>query len=376
MMTITQASWNKYIRQLSAMNKLAGAKMAEYISQVGIENTNLLIDYAFALVSKYGEGSAELAARMYDELTAASGMVLPAAEPAAVSTMEDVAKAINANRSSAPMMQRAVSRMVKQAGADTTLQNAIRDGAQFAWVPSGDTCAFCITLASRGWQRAGKKALKGGHAEHIHANCDCTYAIRFNTDTRVEGYDPERYLEQYESAEGNTPQEKMNAMRRAKDAEKRALEAAGTKKITVGSSTSGPKNGRIPTRSTSGFSAAISDSEIQELVSIDRQNVLQAAKEGQAHRHGGVHRDAVKKSKKELQKSIVSRTEQVRLHADKIAHPEKYVESWNEMSPEAQTGLIRKWQKDMRRNAEQTEIELGVYEERFGNERADDERSD
>lgn len=197
------------------MNKLAGAKMAEYISQVGIENTNLLIDYAFALVSKYGEGSAELAARMYDELTAASGMVLPAAEPAAVSTMEDVAKAINANRSSAPMMQSVVSRMVKQAGADTTLQNAIRDGAQFAWVPSGDTCAFCITLASRGWQHASKKALKGGHAEHIHANCDCTYAIRFNTDTRVEGYDPERYLEQYESAEGSTPQEKMNAMRRA-----------------------------------------------------------------------------------------------------------------------------------------------------------------
>ncbi|MBR4692904.1 MAG: hypothetical protein IKP17_09110 [Oscillospiraceae bacterium] len=38
-------------------------------------------------------------------------------------------------------------------------------------MPSGDTCAFCITLASRGWQKAGREAIKGGHAEHIHNNC-------------------------------------------------------------------------------------------------------------------------------------------------------------------------------------------------------------
>ena len=57
----------------------------------------------------------------------------------------------------------AVGRLVKQAGADTTPQNALRVGAEFAWVPSGDTCAFCITLASRGWQRASRKAVKGGH---------------------------------------------------------------------------------------------------------------------------------------------------------------------------------------------------------------------
>ena len=48
---------------------------------------------------------------------------------------------------------------VKKAGIDTTLQNAYRDrpkkygkkrntGAQVAWVPSGDTCPFCLMLAS------------------------------------------------------------------------------------------------------------------------------------------------------------------------------------------------------------------------------------
>lgn len=54
-------------------------------------------------------------------------------------------------------MQRGVSRLVKRAGADTTLKNAQRDGAEFAWVPHGDSCAFCLTLASRGWQRASQR---------------------------------------------------------------------------------------------------------------------------------------------------------------------------------------------------------------------------
>ena len=48
-------------------------------------------------------------------------------------------------------------------------------------------------LASIGWQKAGKKTLKGGHAEHIHANCDCTYAVRFDASTKVAGYEPEKY---------------------------------------------------------------------------------------------------------------------------------------------------------------------------------------
>ena len=69
-------------------------------------------------------------------------------------------------------------------------------------------------LASNGWQKASKKALKGGHAEHIHANCDCTYAIRFNEKTNYAGYDPDKYREIYDGAEGNTWQEKLNYMRR------------------------------------------------------------------------------------------------------------------------------------------------------------------
>lgn len=214
-MTISKKDWNNYIRRLSMLNEKAGAQMAAYIKKYGTEDTQGLIVYANALVTKYGEGSAELACQIYDELAAKSWKNLPPAIPAKSASYREVALTIWRTKDSPSLVKQAVSRLVKRTGADTTLQNALRDGAEWAWVPHGDTCAFCMTLASRGWQRASKKALKGGHAEHIHAHCDCTYAIRFDSRTNVAGYDPDKYLRMYENAEGSTPDEKINAMRRA-----------------------------------------------------------------------------------------------------------------------------------------------------------------
>lgn len=137
---------------------------------------------------------------------------------------------VNATKNQNPAnLPNGVSRLVKRAGADTTLKNAVRDGAEWAWVPHGDTCPFCITLASNGWQKASSKVLKGGHAEHIHANCDCEFAIRFDHKTTVAGYDPEKYLKQYRDAGGD-----INKMRRVNyaankeriNAQKRAAYAA------------------------------------------------------------------------------------------------------------------------------------------------------
>ena len=41
-----------------------------------------------------------------------------------------------------------------------------------------------------------------------------SYAIRFNSDVNVEGYDPDKYFDQYQNAEGSSWQEKVNSMRR------------------------------------------------------------------------------------------------------------------------------------------------------------------
>ena len=220
---------------LARLNQRAGQLMADYIAAHGTRDTDALIAYAHALVTKYGEGSAELACQMYDALAAAARAGVPAAEPAEPASYGEIARMVQATKASPPQMQRGVSRLVKRAGADTTLKNALRDGAEFAWIPQGDTCAFCLTLASRGWQKASQAAIKGGHAEHIHANCDCEYAIRFDGRSTVAGYDPEKYLKQYRDAGSDVNalrrvnyarnRERINAQKRAAYAARKALEA-------------------------------------------------------------------------------------------------------------------------------------------------------
>lgn len=215
-MRISAKSWAAYVDKLSRINTTAANMMQAYIDANGMEDAEALIDYAHALVTKYGEASGALACEMYDAIAVASGKALPAAEMAALPERWETAKAVQGTiKNKDNTVPATVGRMVKQEAADTTLQNAERDRAYFAWIPTGDTCAFCLTLASRGWQKMSKRALKNGHAEHIHANCDCEYAIRFDNYSTVEGYDPEEYREMYDEAEGDTPTEKINAIRRA-----------------------------------------------------------------------------------------------------------------------------------------------------------------
>lgn len=214
---ISTKDWQAYIRRLTALNEKAAEEMRRYVQRNGFGNMDALIAYAYGLATKYGEGAAALSAAMYDAIAALEGALVPAAVTAATADYQTVAKTVQGvakQSANEELMGSAVGRLVKQAGADTTLQNALRDGAEFAWIPSGDTCAFCITLASRGWQRASRGAVKNGHAEHIHGSCDCTYAIRFNRSTNVRGYDPAQYLDMYEGAEGGTPKARINALRR------------------------------------------------------------------------------------------------------------------------------------------------------------------
>lgn len=219
-MNLARKTWNKYIKALSAINDKASNEMLAFIEKGGgYENipVDRVIDYGYALATKYGEASGALSAEMYDAIAELSKANVPPAVPADTATYHDVAKAVQGSAkfsTNEAYIAEVIGRLVKQTGADTTLQNALRDGAQFAWVPSGDTCMFCITLASRGWQTASKDAIKNGHAEHIHSNCDCTYAIRFNESTQVRGYDPAKYLAMYQSADGATGKDKINAMRR------------------------------------------------------------------------------------------------------------------------------------------------------------------
>ena len=210
-MTIPEKSWIKYINMLSAVSKTAARKFSAYLNDPGHDISSkagrkAAIDYAAALADAYGESAAAVACQMYDTVAEASKVTLPPAVPAPTPEYGEVAKAVNGmlKHNGSDAIGASIGRLVKRTGVDTTMQNALRDGAEFAWVPHGDTCSFCIMLASNGWQKASKKTIKGDHAEHIHANCDCTFAVRFDGKSGVKGYNPDKYREIFDNAEGGT----------------------------------------------------------------------------------------------------------------------------------------------------------------------------
>lgn len=194
--------------------------MSDYLKTHDVdtdEGMKAALDVGYALATKYGEGAAALSCEMYDAMAVLSGKTVAPAEPADTATYGDVAKSIMGtmkHTKNSDYIGGTIGRLVKMAGVDTTIKNGMRDGAQFAWIPSGDTCAFCLMLASNGWRNISKKALKNGHAEHIHSNCDCTYAVRFDDNSDVAGYDPEKIKAQFENVEGYTWDEKLKNMRR------------------------------------------------------------------------------------------------------------------------------------------------------------------
>lgn len=218
-MKISKKDWQNYINRLRKINEKAAEKVASFMEKHDCstpEGMKLLIDYAHAVATKYGEGAAELSCQMLDAVADASEVFVPAAEPAATATYGEIARTIYgtmARTRNPQAIGAAVGRSVKLASVDTLQQNALRDGAEWAWIPSGDTCAYCLMLASRGWVKASAKALKNGHAEHVHNNCDCTYCVRYDHETTVEGYDPDALYEEYINA-GDTKWERINALRR------------------------------------------------------------------------------------------------------------------------------------------------------------------
>ena len=113
-----------------------------------------------------------MACTMYDYIAELENANVPAAEMADTPEYGEVAKAVNGSLKQSPagnLIPSVVYKMTKQTGQDTTLKNARRDGAYFAWVPHGDACPYCIALAAIGWQKAGKKILSGDHAERRKA---------------------------------------------------------------------------------------------------------------------------------------------------------------------------------------------------------------
>lgn len=84
---------------------------------------------------------------------------------------------------------------VRRAANQCVAYNAGRDPKKprYARVPVGETCGFCLMLASFGYQYTSEEA-----ASHAHRKCNCRIVPSFG-EAEVDGYDPDAMYERFNS---------------------------------------------------------------------------------------------------------------------------------------------------------------------------------
>ena len=229
MASVTGAAWELYTAHLEAQRQAAFDSAFKWaMNHLGEEQFTRKCRRMMVENSIYhGKATAALAASWFDQVAKASKANVDKAfvvndpvklrnQRMAIALRKSLPKLVAGDDEGfCKAIASAVAADVKRQATNTMVVNAIRARAEFAWIPDGaETCAFCIMLASNGWQPAAKATAMGNHAEHIHDNCMCEFAIRFDDDTNYSGYDPTPYKEMYADADGGSWKAKVNSMRR------------------------------------------------------------------------------------------------------------------------------------------------------------------
>lgn len=225
-------TFDDYDSLIKAQANEAMSKINDFANALDYGNTagsrgfakEMLQDYAYDCITTYGDNSAEIAARYYDQIASEAGAKVPNAILASMPTREQSdANVAYASRSMwdtdtngkyqavdssvGAAVSQSVYGHVSRAANNTMMTNAIRDKARYARVPTGaHTCAFCMLLASRGFiyhseQSALFKSLMGKY----HDKCDCRAVSCFDDDPSLDGYDPDEMYDQYDEAAKQVP---------------------------------------------------------------------------------------------------------------------------------------------------------------------------
>ena len=204
------------------------------------ENVAALREFVIDLLDDVGGAAAEVAygygAEFYDAARAAAvGSPLNAtpappnphaANVAAVKGMiETVSKTGQVEPFAAACSVR-VDYIARKSCGGAVVACAARDPLKprFARVPQGgETCRFCLMLASRGAVYHSKYT--AGAVDHYHANCDCKVVPDFGDG--IEGYDPSVYYDQYRAMlEGHELEEHYELLERYGRTTKRLYKTA------------------------------------------------------------------------------------------------------------------------------------------------------
>lgn len=195
-----------------------------------IATRDALLEVVPLLVAQYGEVAASVAAAFYDSARATSGVsgafTATLADPVDVDLVRsDVRWSISPLFRSDNVdpiaalgrLEQRVDERTLQPGRDTIAQSTSRDPAKARWarVPVGKTCAFCLTLASRG--AVYRSAESAGSGRKFHGQCDCTPTPFWRGDAYPEGYNPDALLQQYmdarKASDSGSPKAILSALR-------------------------------------------------------------------------------------------------------------------------------------------------------------------
>lgn len=189
------------IKSFSNVRKeLYNAAVSEFTKSIADGMTEEQIaEVAATIAAKFRLLGSELGAQWYDLCAQIAGVdVLPAdVEPYDLEGMRENAKRAYATvppgESVKTYFSNFITDQIRYAINETGQDNLWRDygrgvrGGRWARVPVGETCAWCLMLASNGaWYLTEESALRR-EAGHFHRHCDCI-AVYYANANSIEGY--------------------------------------------------------------------------------------------------------------------------------------------------------------------------------------------
>lgn len=164
-----------------------------------------------AVGNKYGLAGGELGAQWYDLCCRLANIQ---AEPAELHPVPDekalvlraewyLTHSTSAQEAITNYMHNVIMESVRATGDANLWRDYTRGLAPGRWarVPVGDTCAWCLMLASQGAWYVDEKSALGAEAGHYHDGCDCV-AVYFADPENIPNYSQlTRYKEMYYDAE-------------------------------------------------------------------------------------------------------------------------------------------------------------------------------
>lgn len=242
-----------YARKLQKVTDGAVRELSENIARIDSSDP---YTRAYAIrrnvayvAERYGVSAQELGAQWYDYCARKAGVNTDAAEVGEINyngidahfenLLDAYANGDESWEHVEPRIRSAFEDEMRNLSRETIIGNLDRDERQsrrrryrqtaraearagYARVPVGETCAWCIMLASLGYYYRSEETALGVEPDHYHAHCDCI-AVPYHGPGAIEGYDDyEMYFDIYATARdtfnsGNYSRETAERIERARE---------------------------------------------------------------------------------------------------------------------------------------------------------------